>query len=55
MRLYTQERYHAKNANDPDDNDAVAARAAGVFDYFPKPLTQEKLLQITSIALQAYQ
>ena len=39
----------------PDDNDAVAARAAGVFDYFPKPLTQEKLLQITSIALQAYQ
>ncbi len=36
----------------PDDKDAVAARAAGVFDYLPKPVTQKKLLQITGVALR---
>jgi len=32
--------------------DAIAARAAGVSDYLPKPLTQERLLQVTGIALR---
>ena len=35
----------------PDDNDAAAARAAGVYDYLPKPLTQERLLQTVRSAL----
>ncbi|MBI5307687.1 MAG: response regulator [Planctomycetes bacterium] len=36
----------------PDDKDAITARAAGVYDYLPKPLLQEKLLQVTSVALR---
>ncbi len=36
----------------PDDKDAIAARTAGVSEYLPKPLTQERLLQVTGIALR---